>query len=100
MPISGLVLTLSPDPTLRRRALEQLARHPQIEVAAADGNRLPIVLDTPEPETDKRCWRWIHELDGVEHVDVALIHFEDTDVRVARDCAPQRAVLQPTLAET
>ncbi len=100
MPVSGLVLTLSPDPTLRHRTLEQLARRPQVEVAPADGNRLPIVLDTPEPETDKRCWRWLHELEGVEHVDVAFIHFEDTDACAAHGSSPQPALLQPTLAET
>ncbi len=99
MPISGLVVTLKPDTA--RRAVEQIRHRPEIQLGERQGQRLPVVVDTPDPEADKACWRWLNALEGVHHVDVAFVHFEEADAPSAFCSAiTDQPLTQPTIGET
>lgn len=126
MPISGLVVTLSPpwdhppgqSPASPRdhasdhadasgvgheSVIEQIRNHPHLQPGPRQDLRLPVVVDTPDRETDKACWRWLNDLPGVHHVDVAFIHFEDDDP-VATSCfnanQDNNLIAGPTIRET
>jgi len=77
MPISGLVLTLVQDASLRNKTLESLRQHSAMELGTAVENRLPIVVETPDSEADRHVWEWLHSLPGVSQVEIAVIHFEN-----------------------
>lgn len=121
MPVSGLVVTLKPDSPADGQdkikilnssvmvagspvaeSLQQIQRHPNFQIGDRQGLRLPVVLDTPDKETDKRCWLWLNDLPGVHHVDVAFIHFEDRDAFEASPCGvgAARPIPAPTIGET
>jgi len=116
MPVSGLVITLAPPPpdapglsdasrNDSERVIEKINQHPHLQTGPRRGHRLPIVVDTPDSETDKRCWRWLNELEGVHHVDVAFVHFEDEDAFEHAACSPSqthndRLIPAPTIGET
>jgi nitrate reductase NapAB chaperone NapD len=76
MPVSGLVVTLTPEPRRREEALAAIGREPCIEVGASEAGRLAIVVDTVSSEDDRQVWEWLNALPGVEFVDVALVGFE------------------------
>ena len=76
MPISGLVITLSEQADLARSAVQQIRGNAQVRLGDREGRRIPLVLDTPDPSTDKRTWNWLNELPGVTWVDVVFIHFD------------------------
>lgn len=82
--------------------IEQIQQHPNFQAGPRHNQRLPVVLDTPDKETDKQCWGWINELPGVHHVDVAFIHFEDEDALDASPCSANadRPIAAPTIGET
>ena len=100
MPISGLVVTLRNG--RERDAIDQIRQHPRFETGSHQSQRLPVVLDTPDRDEDKRCWQWLNALDGVDHVDVAMVHFEDADAQPATCCHPStdRPIARPTIGET
>lgn len=112
MPVSGLVITLAPPPDVpgasnglrdgSTRVIEQIHLHPHLQVGPRQGQRLPVVLDTPDRETDKRCWLWLNGLPGVHHVDIAFIHFEDEDAFDASCCSANldQLIPAPTIGET
>jgi len=119
MPISGLVVTLAPPPpdhppegTADRTpgpaiehdsVVQQIRNHPHLQPGPCQNLRLPVVVDTPDRETDKRCWRWLNDLPGVHQVDVAFIHFEDDDP-AATSCfhatQDNKRIVSPTIGET
>jgi hypothetical protein len=80
MPISGLVLTLTPDDVLRGRTLDVLRSHPSVDLGEPRDDRLPIVVDSPDSDSDRRMWEWLQALPGVIQVEIAVIHFEDEPV--------------------
>ena len=123
MPVSGLVVTLtspgiapgaSPgvstagnpsDAVLIPGAagvIETIRQHPNFQTGPRQAQRLPVVLDTPDKQTDKQCWAWINKLPGVHHVDVAFIHFDDEDAYEATPCSTnaQQPIAAPTIGET
>jgi nitrate reductase NapAB chaperone NapD len=77
MPISGLVITFSPDQMARRFALEALRSHPSIEVGGDRRDaRVPVVVETSTSDEDRAVWLWLHELPGVQFVEVVYVHFD------------------------
>ncbi|MEZ6189850.1 MAG: hypothetical protein R3C45_00990 [Phycisphaerales bacterium] len=109
MPVSGLVVTLAAEKnragqtaSTRNAVIQQLRRHPQIQVGELQDNRLPVVIDTPDKHADKDCWAWLNSLPGVNHVDVAFIHFEDEDAFEHQACSAntERLITAPTIGET
>ena len=79
MPISGLVVTLSPEPSSCQAALDALHRHPMVEVGEGLPHRRPIVVETGNTEETGRFWEWLQALPGVLFVDVAYVHLEDSE---------------------
>ncbi len=80
----------------------QIRQRPNFQAGSLQGLRLPVVLDTPDKETDKQCWCWINSLPGVHHVDVAFIHFEDEDAFDSFPCSANadRLIAAPSIGET
>ncbi|MGV3484965.1 MAG: hypothetical protein ACO1RT_11155 [Planctomycetaceae bacterium] len=78
MPISGLVLTLSPDVVQRENAVAAIRQDQRIEMGVLEGNRLAIVVDTQSDNEDKQIWQWLSDLGGVVFIDVVLVGFEDS----------------------
>jgi hypothetical protein len=72
-----LVISMATEGRTADEAAAAIAGRPEFRVGSRQGQRLPAVLDTPDAETDRRCWRWLRGLPGVAHVDVVFIHFED-----------------------
>ncbi len=79
MPVSGLAITLMSDPKTRRDALSALESSQYIDVGELVGNRLAIVIDTPDSGTDRDLWQWLNDLPGVAFVDVVSVHMADDD---------------------
>jgi len=75
--ISGLVVTLTADATLAQSALQAIAQHPALEPGPQDDRRLPLVLETATPGESHILSEWLSELPGVEHIDVAFVHWDD-----------------------
>jgi hypothetical protein len=70
MPVSGLVLTLKSDAPSSNAAIAELRAHGSISVGERVEHRLPIVVDTPGSEEDRRVWEWLHTLPGVVFVEL------------------------------
>ncbi len=110
MPVSGLVVTLAPPGSIPGSSpdvviatvIEKIREHPNFQAGPRQDQRLPVVLDTPDKDTDKQCWGWINQLPGVHHVDVAFIHFEDSDAFEITPCSThaQQPITAPTIGET
>ena len=80
MPISGLVVTLSPDPQVREAACAAMRAHPALELGELLRGRAPVVVESSDENEDRLVWEWLHALPGVEMVVVAFIHFDDDPV--------------------
>lgn len=78
MPISGLAITLSDNEPQAAATLKALASHPAITLGPQMGRRVPVVVETAGSHEDQAVWQWIHDLPGVQFVDVACVHFDDT----------------------
>ena len=78
--ISGLVATLTADAALARLALQAIEQHPALEPGPPEGRRLPLVLETASPGESHALGDWLIELPGIEHVDVAFVHWDDDPV--------------------
>jgi hypothetical protein len=76
MPVSGLVVTLSPESHQREHAIETIRTERQIEIGPLQASKMAIVVDTPSSSEDKRLWDWLHTIEGVLLVEVAMIGFE------------------------
>jgi nitrate reductase NapAB chaperone NapD len=79
MPVSGLVVSLKSDLTLREEAIAAIRKESRIEVGVIEGRRMAIVIDTTSTDDDKQLWCWLAALPGVTFVDVAMVGFEDQD---------------------
>lgn len=77
MPISGLVLTFSEALSPMHPAISLLRKHRHIEMGLSQGRRLPIVVDTPDPTTDRAVWQWLNHLPSIFHIDVAMVSFDE-----------------------
>ncbi|MGB7345549.1 MAG: hypothetical protein WBD20_15150 [Pirellulaceae bacterium] len=76
MPISGLIVSLAEQDTLRDDAIEAIRLEPRIDIGVIDSQRMSIVVDTKSIDEDKQVWNWLQELPGVVFVDVAMVGFD------------------------
>jgi hypothetical protein len=86
--ISGLVANLTADATLAHSALQAIKQHPALELGPQDGRRLPLVLETATPGESHELSEWLCELPGVEHIDVAFVHWDDDQATVSAPRPP------------
>lgn len=77
MAISGLAIQLSPEPDQRGSALLALEAHPQVELGPSKGNRIAVMLDTPDAHQDRRAVRQLERLPGVLRVDLVCVYFDE-----------------------
>lgn len=75
MPVSSLVLHLSPDSELRSDALEAIQGHPAFLIGETSALLLPAALKTEDEGQNKDCWRWLNALPGVDFVEVLSVVF-------------------------
>jgi hypothetical protein len=78
MPISALVITLGQTSSDREAALEALAREPELELGEPTGLRIPAVSETATLEAGRLLVERLLGTEGVLHVDVLSINFEDS----------------------
>jgi nitrate reductase NapAB chaperone NapD len=78
MPVSGLVVSLSPQSELRAAAIASLGREPRIEIGVVESGKMAIVVDTESADEDKQLWNWLHTIPGVVFVDVVMVGFEES----------------------
>jgi nitrate reductase NapAB chaperone NapD len=78
MPVSGLVVALSPQPELRDRARAVLGAHPRVTLGEMqDSGRLPIVLEGESAEAMQADLDMLTEIAGVELVELAYVELSD-----------------------
>jgi hypothetical protein len=77
LPISGLLITLAGDPRASEGAVSALRADHRIVLGERSGPRLPVVVDTPDRETDRRLWRDLNEHPGILKVDLVCAYFDD-----------------------
>lgn len=94
MPISGLVLTLSDEPSLQQTALSELALDSRLSLGELQVNRLPVVAET---DTIRQSTRLVREelltIPGVIFVDVVMVDFSDIP-------ETDESVVEPTTQKT
>ncbi len=74
--ISGLVITLKPDPELADQAFATLSARPEFVLCGRQGRWLPAAMDTSGEAESRDLHEGLCTLSGVEFVDVAYIHFD------------------------
>jgi nitrate reductase NapAB chaperone NapD len=77
MPVIGAVIVLSPEPSLRARALAALATEPSLTLGELHGARLPVVLETQSPREDRARFDALRELPGVLAAEPVYANFSD-----------------------
>ena len=79
MPVSALVVTLSPIPGESEQALQTLREDPRLTLGERQGTRLPVVVET---QTTRESTRLVREellaIEGIVFVDVVMVDFSDT----------------------
>ncbi|MCL4196465.1 MAG: hypothetical protein KJZ69_03140 [Phycisphaerales bacterium] len=80
MPISGLVLTISPDARMRESLLAALSARREISLGRCEAQRLAVATDTADEDSDRALWRWLEAQPGVKHIDLVFVHFDDQEV--------------------
>ena len=77
MPVLAAVVTLTPSPEERARALEGLSSLDHLTLGELAGDRLPVVLDTPDRAADRAAWKRLVKHPGVVHTELVFVDFSD-----------------------
>lgn len=85
MPVSGLVLTLERDPSLRSDLLETLGADGRVTTGEPIEGSLPVVTETDTIDEHEALWNEIAALDGVLMVRLAFHDFSDVEGSPCRD---------------
>ena len=77
--IAGVVATLEDLGGNLQDVIDEIARIPCVETGDVGTNprRLPITIDSPNPNALEETTRRLQECRGVAFVDVVFVHFED-----------------------
>lgn len=77
--INSLVVTVN----AKARAISHVRRaineHPEFELGDTVQNRIPVVLEAPDPASAESATRWLLSLPEVTHVDVVFVSFDEVD---------------------
>ena len=79
MPVSGLILNLVESEDLAQQAIRDLSRDERFTRGEALPRRLPVTLETQNPDEDKACWQWLQDHPGIAFVDVACVFFDEDE---------------------
>ena len=82
--IASLVVTLDSDIADLPETVSQISRIPGVELndAKAFTHRLPVMIDSPDPDSLEEVTRRLQQIPGVAFVDVVFVHFEDESDRI------------------
>ncbi len=78
MPISGLVLTLHDPVQTGAEVLRRLETDDRFVCGPPLGDRLPVVLETPDDESARQAHEWLAALPGVGAIHVAFVGFDNS----------------------
>ncbi len=79
MVISGWVISLNEEPQLQKVALGQLSRYPWLTLGQMHGSRVSAAV---ESQSSQEFFQYIEvhkDSEGVSHVDMVCVHYEDHD---------------------
>jgi hypothetical protein len=76
VPISSLVLTLAGTAASQQGTLERLRRNPQLTLGAANGARVPLVIDCARVAEERRLLDELRADPAITHVDVVFVEVE------------------------
>ena len=82
MPVSGLLITLSPDENGVEEVVQLLQARREIMVGVRQQQWLPVAVDGRDEAHSREVHDWIARLRGVSFVDVVSVCFDEA----ARDC--------------
>lgn len=77
--IASVVVTLDKVVANRPETLAAIRRIGSVEVGDIDdgGYRVPVMIDSPDPNAVEMITRCLQDCRGVAFVDVVFVHFED-----------------------
>ena len=75
--VSSFVVTLPDDQSRIRAICDAIAAIPVFEVGDLIGTQLPVVLEVENGSSARYWHRWVEDLPGVVHVNVAFVNFEE-----------------------
>ena len=77
--IASLIAALDTGVADLSEIVSQISRIPGVELndATAFSHRLPVMLDSPDPDSLEEITRLLQQIPGVAFVDVVFVHFED-----------------------
>jgi hypothetical protein len=85
MPISGLVLTLSDNPTRRREVIEELARMPGVLVGELHGRWLSVVTAADSDEQSMILHESLLRRSGIVYADVVQVGFDESKAGICSE---------------
>ena len=91
--IASLVATLDKDIAELSEIVSRISGIPGVEFSdvKAITHRLPVTIDSPDPDSLEEITRRLQQIPGFSFVDVVLVHFEDES-----DSAPATPSGKPT----
>jgi nitrate reductase NapAB chaperone NapD len=77
--IASLIVTLDEGTTDLSEIASQMSRVPGVEIndSNALSHRLPVIIDSLDPNSLEEITRRLQQIPGVAFVDVVFVHFED-----------------------
>lgn len=85
MPVSGVVVVLTPEPAARAAALAALSRDPRVTLGPSEGLSLAAVLESASTQA---CGEHVREIEAIEGVLAVRPVFHDFSDEVGSDAAP------------
>lgn len=80
MPVSALVVTLDAEPDNRQKAFDALMARDWLTLGETiEDAHLPVVLESDTLSQGEERFREILALEGVVHVDVVMVDFQDVE---------------------
>lgn len=87
--IASVVVTLEPHADDRRAAIDEISRIDYVKLGdtARGVHRVPVMIDSPDPNALEEITRRLQDCRGVAFVDVVFVHFEnESPSAAATDC--------------
>jgi len=76
MLISGLIITLQPEPAVRAAAVARLRARPELTLGDLTDRWLPAALEARDDAESRAVHDWLMAVPGVAFVDVVSVNFE------------------------
>jgi nitrate reductase NapAB chaperone NapD len=82
--IASLVATLDRHAADVAKTVSEISRIPGVELSDMTdlAHRLPVMIDSPDPDSLEDITRRLQQIPGVAFVDVVFVHFEDESDRI------------------